>query len=683
VSRFLPTYMAMQPARSFQTEHRVPSRIIPRMSQNRALSEPINMSFCLLAAAVISACNGASALAEPMATSSSGTIPACPTTPERTTSGTTTLSVAASRASGLAPLSVFFDATGTVSRVTLRPFHDIEYRWTFGEISGPGVARWSHGSRAGVSSRNFATGPIAAHVYETPGTYPVTVTDGAKTVSYTCQITVQNPDIVFAGARTACFSTSGHFDGCPSAATRVTTADFQAVAKWATASNSVRRLLMRRGEKWTTASTAQIAVPGPGLIGAFGAGARPVIATAVGMSEAAAISFSGHTTPTMKDWRLMDVSIEGSPNVGTKVWGIGAGGGIDQLTILRVNANAFWVGLLFVDTLLDIHNADPDPAVRGHHVWDQLSIVDMDITNVPHSTNDRSTGGIGTYFAGERVFYAGNMIDNAGTVVPNVSHVARFTYLGKAVISNNTLNRAGPTQHSIKLHAPAWGSRGVDAAGIGGGHTRWVVISDNKFVGGNGAWPVAVGPQDQTVDERGLDIILERNWHVAGPGTQWHQVIWFSDVTSRNNIIDMSGAVSHGGILVSQRAPQQPPANQVHIYNNTFYSPDIDNDFVAVGLHPLVTNVVAKNNLGYAPNDTYRKMTDGTGHSSAPLVQSNNTTNVLINPQFVGPLTIPAGFKIKDDSYAAQSGTFSSVYSDFFQTNRPTEAAEDIGAITK
>jgi hypothetical protein len=540
---------------------------------------------------------------------------------------------------------------------------------------------WNQGSRAGQSSRNSATGPVAGHIYETPGTYTASVHDASNTVSYQCSVTVQDPELVFAGAKTACFSTSGNFSGCPVGATHATTSDFQVVAGAATASNSTRRLLLRRGERWTTSATAQFAVPGPGLIGAFGSGARPVIETAVGFkTEAAAISFSKHTTPDMKDWRLMDVSVDGSPNVGTKVWGIGAAGGIDQLTVLRVNANALRLGFMLVDTLLDIHNADPDPTVRGHHVWDQLSIVDMDITNVPHSTIDHTTGGLGTYLSGERVFFAGNHIDNAGTAAADVSHVTRFTYLGKAVISNNTLDHAGPTQHSIKLHGPTWGSKGVEASGVGQGYTRWVVISDNKFVGAYGGWPVTLGPQDNVADERGRDIILERNWHLAGPATQWHQVIWFSDVTSRNNVFDTTGALSHGGVLVSQRGPQQPPANEVHVYNNTFFSPDADNDFVAVGLHPSVTSVVVKNNLAYAPRDTNRKMIDGTGNPSAPLVQSNNSTNLLIDPQFTGPSTSPAGFKVRDGSYARQAGVFSAVFSDFFEVSRAPGASENIGA---
>ena len=336
------------------------------------------------------------------------------------------------------------------------------------------------------------------------------------------------------------------------------------------------------------------------------------------------------------------------------------------------------------DQLLDVWNADASTSRHGHHVWDQLSIVDMDITNMPTGTAaDPATWNYGTFLSGEHVFYAGNSMDGKGTAVAGVSHNARFTYLGKAVISNNTLQRPGPTEHAIKIHAPAWGNIGVSGTnGIGGGYTRWVLISDNKIVGAYGAGPVAIGPQDQYVDERGRDIILERNLHVAGPGTQWAQVIWFSDVTSRNNIFDMTSSQYAGGIMVAQRAPQQPPPNRVGVYNNTMYSPDATNSFIGVQLHPLVKNVVVRNNLAYSPKNSNSVMIDGIGDPAAALNQQNNTTNLQADPQFVGPVSTPSGFAVRAGSYARGAGAFTKVFSDFFETARPS-GATDIGALSK
>ena len=137
--------------------------------------------------------------------------------------GDIALSLAPARTSGVAPLAVFFDASGTTDvGVTARPFHDLEYTWDFGD---PTAGTWAYGAQPGVSSKNSATGPVAAHVFEKPGTYTVTLTafDGTNTVTTSKTITVDDPDVVFAGSGTVCMSTSGTFTNCPSGASHVTT----------------------------------------------------------------------------------------------------------------------------------------------------------------------------------------------------------------------------------------------------------------------------------------------------------------------------------------------------------------------------------------------------------------------------------------------------------------------------
>ena len=131
--------------------------------------------------------------------------------------GPLALSGVASRTSGVAPLAVFIDATGTTSPVTTRPFHDVLYQWDFGDA---GSGSWTNTPNMPNLSRNSASGPLAAHVFETPGTYTVALTalDGTNTASCSVQITVQDPATAFAGNNTRCFSTSGNFAGCPAGA---------------------------------------------------------------------------------------------------------------------------------------------------------------------------------------------------------------------------------------------------------------------------------------------------------------------------------------------------------------------------------------------------------------------------------------------------------------------------------
>ncbi len=205
-------------------------------------------------------------------TAGGGVIGGCPTTG----SGVTlpAMNTVASRFTGVAPLSVFFDATATTGAVT-QPFHELNYSWNFGDPAGG--ATWSYGTGSN-NSKNAASGPVAAHIFETPGTYTVTltVTDGVNTVSNACmQIAVQNPDIVFSGTNTICLNrTPGALAGCPAGALEVTDAagDFDATIPANLATG--KRLLVRRGETWFTSSQTVLNKNGPWILGAYGAGAE-------------------------------------------------------------------------------------------------------------------------------------------------------------------------------------------------------------------------------------------------------------------------------------------------------------------------------------------------------------------------------------------------------------------------
>jgi hypothetical protein len=134
-----------------------------------------------------------------------------------------TADIQPSRISGVAPLAVHFDATGTThTDTTINEFHDLQYEWTFGD---PNAGHWQYGARAGSSSphpRNEeCCSAIAAHVYDNPGTYTVNliVKDSQGNISTDqVAIEVEDPDEVFSGT-TACISSSGNFAGCPSSNT--------------------------------------------------------------------------------------------------------------------------------------------------------------------------------------------------------------------------------------------------------------------------------------------------------------------------------------------------------------------------------------------------------------------------------------------------------------------------------
>ena len=595
-----------------------------------------------------------------------------------TTSGATsaiTLSNVPSRFTGVAPLSVFFDAAGTtVSNVAKRPFHDLEYRWNFGEDATvlaalPGSANWTNGSTKG--SRNTASGPEAAHVFETPGVYSVTLsaTDGTNTVTNSCaQIVVQNPDVVFAGTNTICVAATSlplqGVGGCPVGAIATQQASFTTAIN--TYALTGKRVLFKRGDTFAAATSASIIKTGPGIIGAFSTGAAPIVRMT---GNDIILNLSSKNTPGISDWRVMDLELDGMSKSASA--GTGAPGGINQVTLLRLNIHDAGTGIAFSNYILDWWNSNGSP---GHTVFDQVAIVD--------STISRAIGGngnVGVLLTGKRLSMMGSVVDDSTFA----EHVIRIFYLNKGVLSNNTLSKAPSTKHVIKLHGPTWIGGSTPTGVLSSGYTEQVVLSDNKFVGASNPWTVAVGPQDSGSDERLRNIIIERNWFTAGAGTQTALLVWAVSTTVRNNICDMTGAQFHQCIEVARRGIEPSP-NNVQVYNNTFYSGSAG-DFIGTTIGASATNISVINNLGSAPSATGPVMLSGTGASG--LVQSNNILNNSPSALFVNATpSIPVDFNLKSlPNPARETGLATiDVLSDFFLANRPksgTTGVTDIGAI--
>lgn len=568
------------------------------------------------------------------------------------------LSLVPARTTGVAPLSVFFDATATTdSGVTTRPFHDLEYRWRFSDAS---AGKWMNGAQAGESSKNVATGPIAAHVFEVPGTYIVhlDVFDGKLHTSNRTTITVQDPDVIFKGSNTICFSTSAIYSECPSGAKHVHTSNFTNAINDYQGSN--RRLLFRRGETFIAGASGTINKTGPGIVGAYGKGDLPVIQ---GAGSSPILLLSSARTPGIKDWRIMDLDFDGQSVMQEENIGIDAAGGINQVLILRMKMRNMYRGASAGPWILDYLNM----ATPGHMVFDEWTIMDSTMSGIPgcnspgnYKCNWR------VYLSGKRHAIQGNMLDNEDT---GGSHVIRSEYMDKGIINSNTIARAGIFQHAIKLHAWIWNVASVANPGGVGTYSEKIIIADNKIIGGANPWTISLGPQNESSDERVKDVIVERNWITAGAGTQIGIETSASETTIRNNLFDMSGAASQSGIYISRRGIEPVPDN-VRVYNNTFYSAT-SGTYTGVKIDKA-TNVSIKNNLGYARLGMNPQMISGA--SSGGVIQQNNSTNVQFKNVVPGWVMTepnsPVQFKLSANSYAWGTGSIVPVYSDFFLLNR-------------
>lgn len=193
------------------------------------------------------------------------------TPPPEVVASSATAAFVATPTSGHAPLSVHFDATGSTAEGVARPFHALRYVFDFDDA---GSGNWSTDG----ASKNVELSPIAAHLFESPGTYEVSLkvtAPNGDTDTEIVSITVSANSGLYTSA-VYCYSdtTDNPVDwtGCPAGATQVTGTNANTLLSGRVGANTAH--YFRRGDDF--AVTTSISGTGPMLFEAFGAGANPV-----------------------------------------------------------------------------------------------------------------------------------------------------------------------------------------------------------------------------------------------------------------------------------------------------------------------------------------------------------------------------------------------------------------------
>lgn len=579
-----------------------------------------------------------------------------------------TILLSTSRLTGAAPLSVFFDATSTTATATTRPFHELEYRWNFGDgLAGAG--NWTYGSRG--ASRAEAIGPVAAHVFEIPGTYNVclSVTDGTNTSEGGVTITVLDPDIVFA-ANTVCASTSGNFGDCPAGALQVTTSDFDQVVNTTAGSGATRkRILFRRGETFLQSASANLSSSGPGILGAFGPGTvRPVV---TGATTKLVVGGGGNNA--FGDWRIVDLDFDGvSRTVSTL--GVFPAGAARQLTFWNLIFRNLDVGVnLSFLAPLDAINA----GAANVPLWNEWTIGET-----VFSTN-RDYGFIGAF---DRSAILGSLV-----IGQQLQHAVRIVQGRKFVISNNELVGTS-SGNALTVRGIAWdvsNRTGGSPNGFTVPHNSYSehgVISDNRLIGGAGASTFTFDSDGASIP-RLKDHIFERNWVTSGAGTSHTNVTRFSQlITYRNNLWDNSTTTNQSTIQLAQMNTggfgPAVTSEDFFVYNNTAHgSSGSGAAFTLVSTESQVRNLTIRNNLGVAVGNTNGLTGILFDNWGSTVFASNNSTRAQIigaSPLTATPPTAighwrPAG------GYPIDTGTPVPVFSDFNAAART--GTYDLGAV--
>lgn len=590
--------------------------------------------------------------------------------------GNITTSLVSNRAyesnTGVAPYGVQFDATGTTTALTANPFHDLIYIMHFGDDD---AATWSYGTRPGVSKRNLARGAVSAHVFETPGTRTVKCTPmclssgGVLSVGATQSITItaQDPDVVFAGTNTICIgkTTPAPTDpGVPSGASRQSATTWGDVLTIVRANPQKRILVNADGSTWTNNDTGNVSVAGPGIIGTYGSGAKPII------SYAAAARSAFNAAAGFVDWRIMGFESNasalatGSARNATRFFG--------ALDGPSNNAGQYC-------TLIN----------NEHHHAGTFALLGDDCIVADCNTYalDGGGGNVGIWcYQRNGIAVLGTAIDDASLMEMNL----RFQGVRKAVISNCKLKDpiANGTKHALALRG--WSDASASYAWTGV-YTEEVIVSDNEISGVSASGLVQIASQNGSSDERHRNIIVERNYIKCLTNYGVGLTHSASKTTIRNNLFEAVNGpeyaitISNSPATSTNGSAVLPPIDG-WLYNNTFYSAStVTHAGRFTWLNSATsTGISLKNNVVYLPGYTGAKGVV-LAAGGASYTASNNTPDANIasvSPQFaVTPPTTYAEWRPGSGSYAGNSGTWVPVFDAFDGAAR--EGTMDMGAFTQ
>lgn len=590
--------------------------------------------------------------------------PACPAT-----SGPLTLNVSSPRTTGISPLLVFFDATATTDTAltgNTTPFQDVAFSWKFGDVNPSGTSNWLYGSHPATSSRNVATGGVAAHLYvaarDSRFTIIVTATDGTNTVSCGLGTTVYNPSGTngFPTTSTTCVAAASTpiagAGGCPAGATVLNTSSF-ATALGATYFGSGKRVLFKCGDTFT--GDAVTLTGTKWSVGAYGGcegtqTSRPIFSD-TGINDELIVALASG------DGRIADIDFEGT---GTAASAVNTPQSLTRIPYQITLSNLVSNG----------NNASY--AWSQGAQWGSIgNVMNSMRTNigmfVNYNENNPGTWSGNVFNNLDYQALLGNLFNGAGGTNGQGQETVRVSACRMCAIENNTMENANNVGAVFKLHN---GNTNNSCAGNANGgcwpctvgalfatttcwtgvYTELSEISDNLFTGTSGANLVELAPQNNNDDERLRNIVFERNLVSSSTGAQGGRLLMVSavDTSVRDNVFYMPGTTLIYPVYGAQSASRglEPVPFGVEIYNNTCYAPNAISSQLCAGFDALAgmttasTNSYAKNNLFYIAAAGHATFTDnGTGNT----VGSNTATSTN-NPGFTngsGSFSLISDFK--------------------------------------
>ena len=489
----------------------------------------------------------------------------------------------------VAPCAVFFDATPTTDPSAKHPFHDLDFRWEFGD---------EHGETWALSGqpKDRAIGGIAGHLFTRPGLYTVTlhVSNAAgESASAQKAVVVGDPATSFAGANTTCVSASGSFDGCPDGAQHVRSGDFAS----ALANAPGRRTLLRRGESfaWSRPVRLADAPDGGAALGVFGPGS----------ARATLRAGSGVMLDPGDDWRVSHLELRG-PGANVALAAITEHGGVRRFTLEDVAVRGF------------NNCADFWSPTRPN---EQIAFVDVSCGEFPDPGN-----GAKFYEDTQESMFLGLDLDKGDHRDPRdqTEFAYRTVFSQKKLIQHGRFRGRAPNQSKNLLqlrHCPTAGPWRVRCED-GKVPSRYVIVSDNQFVEGGGPHALTVirvcdhgsctgAPGESQAVE---DYVFERNLFQIdardGASDQMASIfeLQATRTSVRDNVADLQGWPRGGppraffALVEPLSNPQRDGSGEIWIHHNTLYfDPGSAKPIVLCAERGNMSGLECANNLVYAP----------------------------------------------------------------------------------
>lgn len=451
-----------------------------------------------------------------------------------------------SRTTGVAPLSVFFDATDTTGLTDNGFFSDnaaymdATFAWDFdADNTDPG------------GKYKNASGFIAGHVFEKPGTYRVHLdvydADG-ETAAQDVTITV----LPFTG--TTYYVAS---NGSDSNTGRTMGEPFSSIRHALTGSHVApnTRILFRKGDTFYTDTCIYVnGNEGPVIIGSYEDPENPSTINPILHSTSVDSAWAVLHFYDANDWRIMDLVVRaGGPYSYDPRYPSGIGWNSQTSNTLKYRVEEYNLG---------------DLALSPYGTYNTIAECDFhDISDTGYTSN---SGG-----PNDGATLIGNWVHEKNVVdTHNKEHIFRLQGGSRYFIAHNTF---GP---NVIVNYDGLTIRG---------NSEKVVIYKNTITD----WVTDFRPQNKdSAEEYQHHGIIDSNLFIGQDHNMANISLVAKDIVVRNNIhYNYRYGIGVGDDTVVG------PSQRIKIYNNTFINPTAGTNYNPIYVDNVCTNIEIKNNL--------------------------------------------------------------------------------------